>query len=227
MQTVRPSIDPVAGNEFDDGAVLSGCRVPFHLKAQPARSAFFGQSERRRAGAGMPSVQQIGLKPENIGTVARTHQCFGALRAVAGVKRGAAFGITACFAARAGERIGGVPWFDGGFLRIFRCAGEKRLVLRRIRELIPCLCFALVADSDASPHFRRRLMVVAANASESPASNVHCTGCQHRVDVRGLGQIVCLAFLTLQDPRLMVDCVEFECRRGAFSPQTPPSPPEA
>ena len=41
-----------------------------------------------------------------------------------------------------------------------------------------------------------------------------CGNCQHSVDVRGLPQVVCLAFLSLHDPRQEGECPEFECKRS-------------
>ncbi len=41
----------------------------------------------------------------------------------------------------------------------------------------------------------------------------HCGGCRHSVDVRGMENIVCLAYLSIRPPLTDGSCVEFE-RKG-------------
>jgi hypothetical protein len=43
-----------------------------------------------------------------------------------------------------------------------------------------------------------------------------CYACQHSVDVRGVTQIVCLAYLTIRDPLREGECSEFERKRKRF-----------
>jgi len=43
---------------------------------------------------------------------------------------------------------------------------------------------------------------------------VSCAHCQHSVDVRGIKQIVCLAYLAVFDAAKEEECVEFETRRS-------------
>ena len=45
---------------------------------------------------------------------------------------------------------------------------------------------------------------------ESSDAGKHCGVCQHSVDVPGMQQIVCLAFLAVRQPAPDVFCSEFE-----------------
>ena len=47
---------------------------------------------------------------------------------------------------------------------------------------------------------------------ESSDSGKHCGVCQHCVEVPGLQQIVCLAFLSVRQPEPGVFCSEFEVK---------------
>lgn len=40
-----------------------------------------------------------------------------------------------------------------------------------------------------------------------------CTNCQHSVDVRGVEQVVCLAYLMVLQPGSGGGCRDFECKR--------------
>jgi hypothetical protein len=40
-----------------------------------------------------------------------------------------------------------------------------------------------------------------------------CAGCQHSVEVRGIEQVVCLAYLSVRDPITEDVCKEFEHKR--------------
>ena len=51
------------------------------------------------------------------------------------------------------------------------------------------------------------------NHTETAGSIGQCAECQHSVDVRGMAQIVCLAFLTVRQPMEIVACKEFEAKR--------------
>ena len=48
---------------------------------------------------------------------------------------------------------------------------------------------------------------------ELPDGKKHCGFCQHSVDVPGVQQIVCLAFLSVRHPEVEEYCSEFEGRR--------------
>jgi len=45
-----------------------------------------------------------------------------------------------------------------------------------------------------------------------------CNDCRHCVEVRGMAEVVCLAYLTIRDPARDAVCAEFEGKR------TPPAP---
>lgn len=52
------------------------------------------------------------------------------------------------------------------------------------------------------------------NHTETAGSDAgQCAECQHSVDVRGMAQIVCLAFLMVRQPMEIVACKEFEAKR--------------
>ena len=56
------------------------------------------------------------------------------------------------------------------------------------------------------------------------AQAVDCRVCQHRVDVPGVNQVVCLAHLAIFNPADRGACQEFEPKSA---PHTPPTPPAA
>lgn len=56
------------------------------------------------------------------------------------------------------------------------------------------------------------------------ASAMGCGGCQHSVAVRGLTDIVCLAYLTVRQSISSDQCVEFEAKRDRIRNRGEPSP---
>ena len=57
------------------------------------------------------------------------------------------------------------------------------------------------------------------------AQPVDCRGCQHRVDVPGVDQVVCLAYLAVFTSTVRDACQEFEPRdRSPAAGGTPPAP---
>jgi hypothetical protein len=57
-------------------------------------------------------------------------------------------------------------------------------------------------------------MMICTNETASDDEQLSCARCQHSVDVRGLGQIVCLAYLAVFDAAKAEACGEFEVRRS-------------
>ena len=53
---------------------------------------------------------------------------------------------------------------------------------------------------------------LATNTEILEASDVGCHGCQHRVDVPGVDQVVCLAYLTVFTTTIRDACQEFEAK---------------
>ena len=51
------------------------------------------------------------------------------------------------------------------------------------------------------------------NQSCMSVKDVRCTACQHCVEVRGMDQIVCLAFLSICSSKRDGGCCEFESKR--------------
>jgi len=43
--------------------------------------------------------------------------------------------------------------------------------------------------------------------------SARCNECRHCVEVRGMQEVVCLAYLTIRKPTLDVACTEFQARK--------------
>ena len=57
-------------------------------------------------------------------------------------------------------------------------------------------------------------MSMSTNQPELPDDGERCGSCRHGVDVRGMEQIVCLAYLAVRHPMNDGSCVEFERQRS-------------
>jgi hypothetical protein len=57
-------------------------------------------------------------------------------------------------------------------------------------------------------------MMICTSKTASDDEHVSCANCQHSVDVRGIKQIVCLAYLAVFDAAKAEACGEFEVRRS-------------
>lgn len=72
--------------------------------------------------------------------------------------------------------------------------------------------------------------MVSENKIKSTIDDDQCRRCQHNVVVRGVEQVVCLAFLAVRHPMKDSFCDEFEDKRiraAATCDTPPPAQPEA
>lgn len=66
-------------------------------------------------------------------------------------------------------------------------------------------------------------MAISDTQAAPAGQSVLCDDCRHSVEVRGMAEVVCLAYLTIRDPVLDVACAEFESKRPRNTP-APKSP---
>jgi hypothetical protein len=68
-----------------------------------------------------------------------------------------------------------------------------------------------------------RAIVSSENQPKSTGDGDQCRKCQHNVVVRGVEQIVCLAYLTVRHPMRDGECDEFETKRKKNAGAAPDS----
>ena len=76
MQAMGATANAITRYEFNCRAVCCGHGVAFDFQTDPFASRFSLEIELRRPRARVPACQQIGLKFEGVGAVARTHERF-------------------------------------------------------------------------------------------------------------------------------------------------------
>jgi hypothetical protein len=56
-------------------------------------------------------------------------------------------------------------------------------------------------------------MAIRERQAASTAQDERCNDCRHCVEVRGMAEVVCLAYLTIRHPTRDAPCGEFEVKR--------------
>ncbi len=65
-------------------------------------------------------------------------------------------------------------------------------------------------------------MAISDTQAAPPEQSERCHDCRHCVEVRGMDEVVCLAYLTIRNPLTEAACGEFE-RKKASKPPVPAS----
>jgi hypothetical protein len=109
MQAMGASAQLAARDELDAGSIRADVRAAAYLEPQPSKTRRIG-IDACRPRARMPSVEQVAVKAEHVGGIARAHQCLRRRRLQAPftlMPPPAACGIAQTLPAWAGRKSGG------------------------------------------------------------------------------------------------------------------------